>query len=162
MLAELFGEVTSLDLFHGKLAPLPQRELEERLEVVALVLWRCLRRGGARGGWYSPLDVVKHLGRKVGKQEEPRNDVAEFPHIARPVVREQEIHCIGRQNGRTTSGLLFQEMLDKERDILFVLAQGGYAELDNGEAILKILAEQALFDPRSQVAVCCSDDASVD
>ena len=88
-------------------------------------------------------------------------DILEFPDISRPFVGVQDV-----QNLLPYCQILPGEFLDKkvreDRDIFLALPQRFYADLNDIEAVVQVLAEFLLLDELLQVLVGSRDDPHVE
>jgi len=91
--------------------------------------------------------------------------VLQFAHIAGPGMALED-EARSRRDAADAFAVLLREfrdeMLDEERQIFFVLGEGGHGDLDHGEAVVEVFAEEAIGDGLAEIAVGGGDDAYVD
>src|SRR5207237_927738 len=100
--------------------------------------------------------------RLFGKEQQARDDVAELTHVARPIVRLEELEGPLRQVFAPFSGAeLPEQVVNENGDVLAPLSKRRNPNLADGEPIVEILAERAGLDQRAQVAMRRRDDSNV-
>ena len=90
--------------------------------------------------------------------------VLELADVARPVVPLQQLQRLARDAGHRLVhllGVLREEVLGEQRDVLAPLAQRRQHDRDDVEAVVQVLAEPALGDGLGQVLVGGGDDPDV-
>ncbi len=93
------------------------------------------------------------------------DDVLELADVARPVVFREQIERVRRELETALLVLvavLFQEMVDQQRDVILAVAQRRQLNRDDVQAIEEILAEFPFLHHLPQVDVGRGDDAHVD
>src|SRR5262249_32746847 len=93
------------------------------------------------------------------------DSVLELAHVARPAIPHQEILgalCQLRYVYVMNATIVCQEMIEQDKDVRAALAQGRNRNVNDIQAVVKILAEFAGCNALGQVPVGGSDDTHVD
>ena len=114
------------------------------------------------------LDIVWQVGGGndfLAHDDEAFAEVMEFADISGVIVAAEEIHgAVGDGEWSTTviGGVLRQEGVCEERDVLETRAQRRHVDGDNIETEVEIFAEGAFADGFFEIFVCRGNDADID
>src|SRR5215469_10738333 len=104
------------------------------------------------------LDVSQEAGRQIvrlkdvtiTKRRGPLDGILQFPNVAWPVIRGQDLHSLlcnlERETGLCACFIL-QKRSNQQRNVLTSLPQAWQLDGDDVQAVIQILAESSFFDP---------------
>src|SRR5262249_7183502 len=140
----------------GLVVPVLSKRLDEDvlLELVHHLFERALLGGCAID---DVVDLTDARRKEIGRRERAGIDldddalhfVLELAHVARPVVRLEELHGLRgdpRDRFADLVGITLEEDPAEKRDVFAALSERGDAERKDSEAVVQILAEALLFD----------------
>src|SRR6185437_2616522 len=141
--------------------------LQDGLDVTAFDLaemtWIARLLRGRRRGRHDILRQILQRDEVVfGQNLGALQDVGQFAHVARPRVSQQSFHGLGI-NLRTewTDLPRREETLDQLTDVFTPLAQGRQEDRHDIQTVEQILAETAVLDLLSKIAVGRGYDANI-
>src|SRR5450432_171229 len=126
------------------------------------------RQGGlgvARGG--DRRREIAHADARARERVRAQQLVLELAHVAWPAVAHEArerggLERLARLRLTRGAGVLREQVLDDERDVLAALAQRRQRDAGHGQAEVQILAKLPLLDHAREIAVRRDDDAHVD
>jgi GAF domain-containing protein len=94
----------------------------------------------------------------------PLDEVLEFPHVSRPVVRHQASHGLGRDLGGLEAVFLGEslpEVLCEQRDVISAFAKRRDANREHVQPVEQVLAKLIALDELSEVTIRGRDQPEV-
>src|SRR5262245_60550354 len=115
---------------------------------------------GARVAGGKADDADLRRARRLRHVDRALEYVAKLADVARPVVRREGLHRLGR-NAETLTARSFEHELDERRDVVAARSERRDGDRHDGETEVEVLAELAAGDLALEIALRRRDDANV-
>ena len=101
----------------------------------------------------------------VGEDDGAIEDVAELAYVARPAVVEQHFAgSVGEAEvwAAMEASEVIEKEIDEQADVVAAIAEWRQVQLEDAEAIVKVLAKAFVADILLEILICGGDDANID